>query len=408
MSTSDVLPLYHDALIRAVGSNAPLAVLPSPPGIPYELFIGFSWAGVGVATLCLIGRLYARFRTAGRFHVDDFFISIAYTLVLTTAALWQYGAEDMYYCLNVNAGVAPIEADFFTRLHRWLYVSFAVELLFYATLIMFKMSLLFFFRRLGTSVDNFNYLWWPILMLSLATFFVGVGDLEYQCYFGDLDTISGYCNSAKATNFLKITLDVNAALDVLTNFLIMLIPITLLWNVRIQRKKKIAIMGVFSLSLVTIAIAIARVADIGVTQKSNGLPDSTYLWFWSALQASLCIVVACSSAFRQLFTASEARSKKAAWSPTTSYYERLRSNFRSRGKKRNKSLYDISTATEMGTATSSGEGEGEGSHHDSEVAKLVAGEPGLAVCYHAAPSAAHFSGNQISHKREYQVTRHPV
>lgn len=68
----------------------------------------------------------------------------------------------------------------------------------------------------------------------------------------------------------------------------MLLPIILLWNVQIRLGKKLALVGIFSLSIVTMAVAIARAADIGATQKSNGLPDSTYLWFWSSLQSFLC------------------------------------------------------------------------------------------------------------------------
>lgn len=59
----------------------------------------------------------------------------------------------------------------------------------------------------------------------------------------------------------------------------MVIPILLLWNIQIRWGKKIALFGLFSLSIITMAIAIARTADIGATQKSNALPDSSYLWF---------------------------------------------------------------------------------------------------------------------------------
>ncbi|KAI1429876.1 hypothetical protein F5Y12DRAFT_725958 [Xylaria sp. FL1777] len=402
-----MLSLEHDVLIRSVESNAQPANLPSPPGIPYELFIGFSWAGVSVATVFLLGRLYARIRKTSRLYLDDFCIFLAYVLVVTTAALWQYGAKDMYYNLNVNAGIIPVGPDFIPRLRRYLYVSFTVEVLFYITLVMFKLSMLFFFKRLGTSVDNFNYLWWPVFLLSLATFFINIGDVEYQCYFGDINTISVSCISSEVTTFLRVTLYVNAVFDIVTDVLIMLIPITLLWNVRIQWKKKIAIMGIFSLSLITIGIAIARVADIKATQQSTGIPDSTYLWFWSALQASLCIVVACSSAFRQLFTDS-AEPKKPAWSPTASYYERLRSNFRSRAKKQNSSLlYDITAATETGESEGYITRDEVPSHDDGEMVKLVPGEQGPIVTCFPAPSTAHLSGNRISYKQEYHITRDP-
>ncbi|KAI8630104.1 hypothetical protein F5Y19DRAFT_474493 [Xylariaceae sp. FL1651] len=412
-----MLSLEHDLRARDVGSNAPNTVIlpdtgPSPPGIPYELFIGFLWAGAAVATIFLVGRLYARFHRARRLHLDDFCILFAYILVVTTAALWQYGAKDMYYILNVGAGVVPIGADYVARLRRYLVISCVVQILYYTTLIFFKLSMLFFFKRLGTCVDILKYLWWPILLFSLSTFFVTIGDGEYQCYLGSLHAIEIYCISGRGTSFLRTTLDVNAALDVLSDFLIMLIPIILLWNVQIRWAKKIAIMGIFSLSLVTIAIAIARVVDVGATQLSTGLPNSTYLWFWSSIQSSLCIVVSCSSAFRQLFTASAQSKNKPAWSPTASYYERLKSNFRSRAKKQNNiTLYDISTVTKTDNDLDHvmmSEGSELVPHHSSQDFMLVPSEPRPAVACYTSPGLARVSGNQILHEQEYHVTRHPL
>ncbi|KAF3020108.1 hypothetical protein E8E14_005596 [Neopestalotiopsis sp. 37M] len=308
-------------LVRQVAEGAQVS-LPSSPGVPYNLFIGFSWAGVAVATIFVGARLYTRFQTSPKLHLDDFFISFAYVLVVITASLWQWNASEMYYILNVNAGLAAAEADIWPRTRRWLLVSFLVELFFYTTLILFKLSMLFFFRRIGTIARTFKYIWWPVLIFSLCTYVAAAGNIGHKCLFGNLETITVYCNSPSGTSHLKITLDVNCALDVLSDFLIMLIPFYLLWNVRIRLAKKIAFLGIFSLSIVTMGIAIARATEVGATQKSNGLIDSTYLWFWSALQSSLCIVVACSSAFRQLFVSTPTVNNNPPWKPTSSFYDR--------------------------------------------------------------------------------------
>lgn len=69
--------------------------------------------------------------------------------------------------------------------------------------------------------------------------------------------------------------------------LVMIIPFTILWNVRIPMKKKLAFIGLFSLSILTIAVAIARTADLGATKKATGQQDTSYLWMWSAIQSSL-------------------------------------------------------------------------------------------------------------------------
>lgn len=132
----------------------------------------------------------------------------------------------MYYTLNVSAGLAAIEADFVTRTRRWLIVNLIVEIFFYATLLGVKLSFLFFFRRLGHNVHGQRCLWWPILIFSLIVFFVSLGDVQYECLVGPTTTILSYCSTRAASRFTTLTLIINCALDVLSDFLSMVI---ILW-----------------------------------------------------------------------------------------------------------------------------------------------------------------------------------
>lgn len=65
---------------------------------------------------------------------------------------------------------------------------------------------------------------------------------------------------------------------------VMLLPMLLLWNTKIRRAKKLAILGLFSLSIITIIISIVRVASIALTLRPDGNLDSTYLWLWSSIE----------------------------------------------------------------------------------------------------------------------------
>ncbi|KID97563.1 hypothetical protein MAJ_06435, partial [Metarhizium majus ARSEF 297] len=373
---------------------SPPTTRPTPPGISYELFIGFLWAGVAIATIFIASRLYARSRTSRRLYLDDLFISFAYVLVVVTAALWQWGAKDMYYILNANAGLVQVGPDFVTRMRRFLLVSFIAEMFFYTILMLFKLSLLFFVKRLGSSVDRFKYFWWPTLVFSMCTYLVAVGDIDYKCLFATLEDITVRCNSPSGTYFLKVTLDVNCALH-------------------IRLGKKIALFGLFSLSIITMAVAIARAADIGATQKSNGLPDSTYLWFWSSLQSFLCIVVSCAAASRQLFVASTRSNSTPLRKPTRSCYERMASNFRSRRHKPNDTiLYDMPSTRQTGKGFNAfdyvamRDGSEADSQHDSQSPVLVPrlGKP-VAACY-KAPDQNHTQPNHITKEVEFRVTQH--
>lgn len=71
------------------------------------------------------------------------------------------------------------------------------------------------------------------------------------------------------------------------NTAVTIIPFTLLWNVRIDMRKKLAFLGLFSLTLITIAAAMARAIETNVTKKENGSHDPSYVWMWGTIQASL-------------------------------------------------------------------------------------------------------------------------
>lgn len=102
-------------------------------------------------------------------------------LVLITASLWQWAARDMYYVLELQAGLVPLQSDFPARLQRELKASLMSNLFFYAALFFVKISLILFFKRLGHNVRGQKYLWWPAFILSAICFVVSVGDMGFNC-----------------------------------------------------------------------------------------------------------------------------------------------------------------------------------------------------------------------------------
>ncbi|KAI0543429.1 hypothetical protein F4679DRAFT_568787 [Xylaria curta] len=316
----------------------------TPLGVSYHGFLGAIWTGVAVSGLVLACRLYSRYRGPRRLFWDDIFAVSSFSLVLITGALWQWAARDMYYVINVQAGLATFEADFYERVKRWLLVSLIVELFFYTSLVLVKFAFLFFFRRLGNGIDYFRYVWWPVAALSLISFLASVGDVNYRCLVGPLDVVLGECNTAGVIDWTDRTLKANAALDVASDFLTMLLPVILLWNVRIRWTKKLAFFGLFSLSIITITIAIVRVASIGLTKRPDGQDDVSYLWLWSAIEPPVAIVVSCLSAFPQLFAQSP-RNQKSSFTPSETY-RNMMSRIRSGKKRQPSSWTDITTALE--------------------------------------------------------------
>lgn len=177
------------------------------------------WVGAGLSLLSVLFRLYSRFRGPRRLFWDDAFVVLAECLVLTTAALWQWYAQFMYYVLDAESGQIVPGPQLFPDLRRFLNMQLIAELFFYTTLILVKLSFLFFFRRLGHNVHRQKYLWWPVLIFALINYVVSLADVQYKCYTSSLEFTIAWCSSAEANVFTMATLKANMALDVISDFL---------------------------------------------------------------------------------------------------------------------------------------------------------------------------------------------
>lgn len=115
----------------------------------------------------------------------------------------------------------PPPADFITRTERYYIGQLIVLISFYTSLYAVKLSFLLFFNRLGQNVHRQKYIWWPVLLFTLATYFVCIGDIQYKCIVRPFAEIVTSCSTADNIEFTLITLKLNCAMDVLTDFLSM-------------------------------------------------------------------------------------------------------------------------------------------------------------------------------------------
>lgn len=124
----------------------------------------------------------------------------------------------MYYILNLQAGLVPLEADYSTRLMRELKISFTTEIFFYATLFFIKVSFILFFKRLGSNVRGQAYIRWPALALSAICFVASVGDMGFHCLINsDVEYLQTNCISRKFDTIMTNAVTANCVLDVISD-----------------------------------------------------------------------------------------------------------------------------------------------------------------------------------------------
>lgn len=166
-------------------------------------------------------RLYARLRGPGKLFTDDIFIIFAYIILLITASLAQWAGKDMYTFLDAQARrISQLPDDWMYDLRRFMNVWGACQILFYTCLAMVKLSVLFFFRRLGYQVDRVRKVWWPLVAYVVVALIITIACTPWKC-FVTTDNIVQFvltCNDPGYQTFVANTYKVHTALDVSSDF----------------------------------------------------------------------------------------------------------------------------------------------------------------------------------------------
>jgi len=103
----------------------------------------------------------------------------------------------------------------------------------------------------------------------------------------------------------KVVLGVTVAFDILTDVMLICIPVRLLQQTRFKIREKVNIGIVLCLSIVIIVISLVRAISFGVI----GTLDQVWDEFWVQMESSISIIVVCMTAFRTLFVTSQSNQR---------------------------------------------------------------------------------------------------
>ena len=94
-------------------------------------------------------------------------------------------------------------------------------------------------------------------------------------------------------------------MDITSDLLVLSVPVTILWRVRISVRQKIGLAFSLCLSCVMVLVTIVRVA--GLRPRGIGSVDIVWLVFWQQQECSIAVLMVSVSAFRSLFVPSPAQ-----------------------------------------------------------------------------------------------------
>jgi len=276
----------------------------SPPSqaklaVGEKAFIGLLWGGVAVSFCFVAFRGYVRLSLFRRLFADDVLVLASWLMLLANAIVWEVAAGSMYTLVTVENGVVPPPSDFDYQLTLFFHSQIAINLLNTCGIWAVKLSFMLFFRKLGHNVRGQKWLWWCVLVLIVAAFAICIGVYDWPCLIESLPDIISYCPTPAAQAYSSLSLRIITGCDIITDALILTIPINLLWKVQISNRYKLALVALFSLTIFDMAVAIIRVV---VAIGSVGGVDSSWLYTWGAIEQATAIVIACLVSYKALFS----------------------------------------------------------------------------------------------------------
>ncbi|RDL38406.1 uncharacterized protein BP5553_02746 [Venustampulla echinocandica] len=312
-------------LLAVIAQLPPGSSVTKPALVKESVFVTIVWAGTAISFLFVSGRIIVRLRTSGRLWFDDLFVVIGWLLILGSSIVWRYAERAMYLSIEVAAGqLSPLEyTTYIPDTEHYMKSTVAIIILFYSSLAAIKISFLLFFRRLlsGVHIRVLMIQWWVVFGITIVTWIACIADTQYKCLAAPYIKIVQECTKQWSVNFQRITLTANCVMDVVTDALIITIPVAILWNTRIPMKHRLALAGLFGLTIVTMTFAIVRVA---VVLSATEQADVSWLYMWSAIEPPIAVIISCLISFRALFGSAAVRTR-----PTGSYTRTGNSSFMS-------------------------------------------------------------------------------
>ncbi|KAK7703726.1 hypothetical protein SLS57_010833 [Botryosphaeria dothidea] len=264
-----------------------------------------AYALIVITSATVIARFSIRVCKRKPFQVEDVLVGLAYACFLALTISYLIVTPPLYRLANVQTHPYPEMMDDALLVIKIFFYS---TMLLWATLWAVKFSLLALYRRLMTGLRAYIFLWWILVIFCALTFIGSIISSLMSCSSFHNWFTPGQCGTPRDIKAQLTSLYYSFAVDVLTDLLIMALPLRLIWNLQMPRAEKIGIGALFCSGFVCIVIAVLRVVQIGVKSR-NSTPSSTWLALWAEVEAAIAVVIGCCPAFAAFWRTKRSESK---------------------------------------------------------------------------------------------------
>lgn len=225
-----------------------------------------------IATIALIARLYTRIYITGFVGLDDWWMLLAWILSIAQLGIWI-----LYVHLGNGMHIWNIPPGYYLSLYKVLYAMFV---LYTVTLGLIKISILTSYMRIFP-LPSYRRLFLGLIVFVAAVMVGGALANLLEC----LPVSKNWHPSMKGHYVNKWNLQLGLSiLSIVTDILILIIPVPLVWRLKLPFHRKIQIISVFGVGIIACAASIYRTTTIPPLSHSL---DATYDGFELSICSSI-------------------------------------------------------------------------------------------------------------------------
>ncbi|KAI0481248.1 hypothetical protein GGR56DRAFT_688849 [Xylariaceae sp. FL0804] len=269
-----------------------------PPAVlatlPHDNKIG---AVIGTAALCMTLaviavslRLYTRKFMLKQVGIDDYMAALS-LVGMVIVAIIQF--------LHSQHGLGRHLWDLSSDEISGFLMYFWFGLVFYnITLLFIKLTLFFQYFRIIEQVDRYRRVYIGLMTIVVSWTLAQIFVMIFTC-----SPVAGYWDiSLNPTCLPEVKIQtVNAIGNMITDVIVLLLPMPVVWKLSLKKAQKLALMGIFGLGFFTCVISMLRLVfmrEIGVDISY----DAVAITSWSQAELTTAIICSAMPALRPLMS----------------------------------------------------------------------------------------------------------
>ncbi|KAF9880571.1 hypothetical protein CkaCkLH20_01613 [Colletotrichum karsti] len=223
-----------------------------------------------------------------KFLPEDGWLVACYVFFVVLAALYLFIVPAFFRMTDMAAGLTEPYESF---VEDALFIQkglFTASASLWFCLWSAKFSLLCVYKKLLDKLPFYIRLWWALVGLCALTLVGNIISLFMACSSMEAWFSVGACTTPRDVVAASIIMWFAYIVDIVTDLLIMLLPLRLIAKLQMPLSRKFSIATLFCLGWVCIAASTVRVTQIG----NNGLqPTVPWLALWGTIESAIAVII---------------------------------------------------------------------------------------------------------------------